>query len=356
MRVLYDSQCFNAGTFNGVSTYFSEIIPLLIEQGVDCGFAFNYTDSFPLLKKNLRHFYTTPFGKNTRVVNRLRMKLGEIESRQAIKKGDFDILHATQYVPYVFDVTDKPVVITIHDMVQEVFNILPVDIANKRESISKATKIIAISENTKRDILHFYPTIDPNRIVVIHHGFTNHGNGDVVLNKSPYILYVGQRAGYKNFKLFVESIAPILQINKHISLVCTGVPFNQVEQQLLKVLNISNQCSSRFYSDKELIDLYRKALCFVYPSLYEGFGLPILDAFANGCPVVLSNSSCFPEVAGDAGEYFDPRSKESISSAVERVIYSENKREEMMVKGLERVKLFTWEKSATLHEQLYRSL
>jgi glycosyltransferase involved in cell wall biosynthesis len=97
--------------------------------------------------------------------------------------------------------------------------------------------------------------------------------------------------------------------------------------------------------DNKLNELYSNALMFVYPSLYEGFGMPILEAFANNCPVCLSNSSCFPEIAGKAGEYFDPDNHQSILSSMEKVLYNISYAEELVQDGQNRLKMFSWSKT-----------
>ena len=116
---------------------------------------------------------------------------------------------------------------------------------------------------------------------------------------------------------------------------------------------ISNKITQIKATDRLLCELYSRAELFVFPSLYEGFGIPILEAYACHCPVALSNASCFPEIAGNAGIYFDPYSEESIAESIREVIYNDRKRSELIVAGNERLKLFSWEKAARLTEKTY---
>lgn len=99
-------------------------------------------------------------------------------------------------------------------------------------------------------------------------------------------------------------------------------------------------------SDLELGQLFQQARLFVYPSLYEGFGIPILEAFLNECPVALSRASCFPEVAADAGEYFNPEDETSMYEALSHLLKDEERRQELIAKGKSRVQLFTWKETA----------
>jgi glycosyltransferase involved in cell wall biosynthesis len=111
-----------------------------------------------------------------------------------------------------------------------------------------------------------------------------------------------------------------------------------------------------FVNNEELAGLYRKASCFVYPSLYEGFGLPPLEAMACGCPVVVSNVTSLPEVCGDAGFYVNPLDVESIAAGIEKVLRDGELRQSMIEKGLERAKLFSWEKAAKEHLKVFEEL
>ena len=120
------------------------------------------------------------------------------------------------------------------------------------------------------------------------------------------------------------------------------------------MLGLEGAVSSRFVSDNQLAYLYQHALCFVFPSLYEGFGIPVLEAFASGCPVLLSNASCFPEVGGDAALYFDPYNPEEMAKTIENVVSDSNLRTQMIQRGHERVKAFSWDKTAAQTAEFYK--
>ena len=149
----------------------------------------------------------------------------------------------------------------------------------------------------------------------------------------------------------------LLNNNQDLFLVCVGGGnFDEDEQNLLKSLSIQKKVLRFDVNDGKLGYLYKNALAFVFPSLYEGFGLPIVEAFACKCPVVLNNASCFPELAADSAEYFDPSSIESMRKAIEKVINNYKLRQKLIKRGLERVKDFSWEKTAKKTKKVYQSV
>lgn len=356
MKVVYDYQSFCVAKYNGVSNYFASIVPYLINMGVDCKFPFTYTDSCDLHSLNIKRFLSSPSFLDDRIGRRIQLYTSKKETQWYLSHKEYDLVHSTQYNPYLFAYTDRPVVVTIHDMIQELFNLFKEDIENKKESINKASKIIAISNNTKKDLLHFFPDIPESKIEVIYHGYQERKQLGKPNQYGRYILYVGQRDGYKNFERFFSAIAPLLKKDSNLNLVCTGRGFSQNENYLIEKENLRLQCHSNFFNIDDMPDLYHNAIVFVYPSLYEGFGLPILDAFHNDCPVCLSNTSCFPEIADVAGVYFDPQSEDSIREEINKVVYNQVLRTQMIELGRERKNYFSWEISAEKHLKLYKSL
>jgi glycosyltransferase involved in cell wall biosynthesis len=173
--------------------------------------------------------------------------------------------------------------------------------------------------------------------------------------KEGYVLYTGQRNGYKNFDAFIKAVAPLL-LYCDLWLICTGQPFTGFELALLKKGKIRNRTSCTFVRNNELPKLYAKALVFVFPSLYEGFGLPILEAFAAGCPAALSNASCFPEIAGDGAVYFDPYSIEDMRSILEKLMTSPSLQRDLMQRGKEQVQKYSWKKCVEKTAAIYREL
>ncbi len=268
-------------------------------------------------------------------------------------KKNFDIIHPTYYHPYILGRCSGKLILTVHDMIHEKFadTYLRHDLKTvfrKRKMIRAADWIITISECTKRDLLYYYPEINPDKISVIYHGSSaqkNLNHDKKILNPEKYILFVGSRGGYKNFNLFVKAMNFILKRDKDLKILCVGGgEFNKKELELMGD-NFSKFKQANL-NDNELSDAYFNAQCFVYPSEYEGFGIPILEAFANNCPVVLSNASCFPEIASDAGEYFNPYDYQDMAEKIFNVINNNQLRNNLILKGLERLKNFSWDKTA----------
>jgi glycosyltransferase involved in cell wall biosynthesis len=291
-----------------------------------------------------------------------RIKYNKWYSRYLLQQNNFDVFHPTYYNPYFLKSLKKPFVLTVHDMIHELFPQYFLDDFNssryKEEIIKRADHIIAISDCTKNDIQKFY-SIDDSRITVIHHGYQMHGNeglSEHFMLNGKYILFVGKRFGYKNFNLFIKAAAAV--ISKYsIKLICAGGgAFQPEEEQLITDFNLTNSVQQITVTDTQLGSLYKHALAFIYPSLYEGFGLPVLEAFYNNCPVIMSDSPALLEVGGDAAAYFDPTDEQSIASAIEKVIRSSDKQDDLRQKGVERLKLFSFESCLQKTIAVYQSL
>jgi len=353
MRILYDHQMFSIQKYGGVTKYFCELMKSF-------PFEHEYTLSLLLsdnqyLKENNKIFKKKNFPlpnsnfKGKRFFKKSIYNLNQIYSSHFISSNEFDVFHPTFYDNYFFSVLKKPYVITVHDLIAFRYKDTylkedPYRHLMKRV-IKNATRIISVSQNTKQDIIDTF-NINEENIDVVYHGFAKPKMIERTLDYGKYILFVGRRSGYKNFKRFVNSISNLLNKEGDIKLVCVGEPFNRDENSELIKLKIFKQAIALTVDEDSLNNLYANALLFVYPSFYEGFGMPILEAFANNCPVCLSNTSCFPEIAGNAGIYFDPNDQESISTAVNKVIYTKIFRNQMINRGIERLSEFSWSKTA----------
>ena len=274
--------------------------------------------------------------------------MNSLADKAAVRRAAYDVYHPSYYfVPAV--PKKRPLVITVHDFIHEADpeSFPPSDKTAwaKERSLKAASRIIAISENTKKDLLKYYPFVDESRVDVVLHAieWDRRAKKPAPFGiKKPYVLFTGGRAGYKNFIPFANALAPLL-VQNDLLLVCTGSPFSPQEIAALQSFGAADR-TLVFYSDEDdLRSLYENALFFVFPSLLEGFGLPILEAFVSGCPALLSNASCFPEIAGDAALYFDPKSQDSMTSVLESAIQSESLRARLAKKGSERFEKFTME-------------
>ncbi len=170
------------------------------------------------------------------------------------------------------------------------------------------------------------------------------------------MLYVGERGGYKNFQFFLSAAAPVIR-TEQLYLLCVGSrPFAGDEKALMNRLGVRGSVHHISVTTAgELASLYHFASALCYPSLHEGFGIPLLEAFACGCPVVASTIASSQEVAADAAEYFDPKDPSSARSSVERVVLDPKRCEELVRRGRERLKLFSWERAAKATLEVYKA-
>lgn len=230
-----------------------------------------------------------------------------------------------------------------------------------RRSASNARKIITISCASKNDIIKYYD-MPPEKVVVTYPGVKEFGRSAGENNsvkklrvfygiEKDYVLFVGTLQPRKNIIRLIEAFAQLLQSEDYKDLVLVivgkkGWHYEDILQAPQKYNIQENVLFIDFVPDEDLWLFYKNAKCFVLPSLYEGFGLPILEAMKNDCPVITSNVSSMPEVGGDAALYVNPESVEDIAKKIMTVLKDSNLREQMIKKGKIQVKKFSWEKTA----------
>lgn len=355
MRILYDYPALSQ-THGGVSRYICGIIQEL-DPAIKTDMSILFTNNIYIKDLQLPKIGPLISKSNFKGKVKLEQLINTFYANYKIIKNSYDIFHATYSDPYFLVKPKKPIVVTIHDMINEMVPEYKKSHANHIESkkhlIYNAKQIITVTENTKKDLLRLYP-VNPDKISVIHHGAPAPTTKIVNNEFGKYLLYVGRRSRYKNFQFFVDAIATLLLDDKNLKLVCVGPPFDQNELAFLEQLGIRAQVQALSVSDDLLYSLYRHAIVFVFPSIFEGFGIPILEAFANNCPVCLSHSSCFPEIAGNAAVYFDPENKISILESVQKVMFDKTLSSELVKRGAERLSMFTWRKAAQQTADVYR--
>ena len=375
MKTLFDHQIFSQQKYGGISRYYSEIMYLLaFESQIKCSLL--YTTNEHLKEKGLLpDFFTSKVLRflipSKRIKRFLYKRINKIYSIFYLLKGDFDVFHPTYYDTYFlrYLLDSKKLVVTVYDLTHEKFSShipsLKKDFSacDKHFILKRADMIIAISESTKKDIIQYYGIASEKiRVIYLATGPANHYliakefESRVLNNK--YLLFVGNRTGYKNFNLFVEAVSELLLQKDDLVLLCAGgSSFTLYEIKWLQERRLEKKVVHvNFNNDLELNFLYRNAVCFIFPSLYEGFGIPILEAFANQCPVVASNTSSLPEVGGDAAMYFDPNNQADILEKITMMIDDEALKEDMVKRGNARLLNFSWEKCAREHLDVYQSV
>lgn len=387
MIVCYDHQIFESQIFGGISRYYFELI-----SGINSGKVRDIDFILPITKSSNYYLkkvdsvakqitggseYYRNFAGGLSFPGKWRMyqlwskyvaapqKASINNTLKHLRSAQFDLFHPTDLDDYFLnELKGKPFVITVHDMIDEYFPEYSFHVYHryqtsiKEKLLNQASGIIAVSESTKRDILNRF-SVDERKIKVIYHGGSQLMSGESdkqIALPFPYLLYVGKRTHYKNFYFLLQCLQPIFKKEKSLKIVCVGSPFEKKEMEYFADLNLKESVVYRSATDSELYFLYKNAVAFVYPSLYEGFGMPVLEAFSAGCPVILSNVSSLPEVAGDAAVYFNPKDMESMRHAIEQVLYQTSQRQSMIEKGFEQVKKFTWQRTLRETTDFYRSL
>ncbi len=367
MKIAYDAQIFFEQAYGGVSRYFCEIASRIskfqgLQVSITAPMHINaYLGQLPLqIVSGFRLPGTDHLPLSVRGVG---MLIGDLMLRALSP----DIVHETYYFPYRFGPRRARRILTIHDMIHEKF---ASDFAStdrtarfKLMSAERADHIICVSESTRRDLIELLG-INPDKISVIYHGYglindavPNVGETALSFNE-PFLLYVGNRGRYKNFSGLLKAYATSIKLQKCCKVVCFGgESFTPSELEGMEKLGLNGgrvvQISG---NDQVLATLYNSAVALVYPSLYEGFGIPPLEAMSFDCPVICSKESSIPEVVGDAGAYFDPNDIENICDVIERTVGSDSQRNLLIAKGRERLKMFSWDRCARETADLYRKL
>jgi glycosyltransferase involved in cell wall biosynthesis len=379
MRVLYDHQIFGLQDFGGISRFFVELLRNRVGFEADLALVQSgnvYLSSGEpwckgvrqkkLLEKILEGAEFRGKGRILDILRALKVLREPKEenlrnSLKAIADGGFDVLHPTYYDPYFLDaIGDKPFVLTVFDMIHE---ILPEFFPShdrtseyKKFLCERAARVMAISNTTKMDLVRELGITEAKVNVVCLASslgdFPNDRSG-VFLPFKRYVLFSGNRFGYKNFHLFHQVMVGIMKREPDIGLVCAGPPFSSDEIDILESSGIADRVFQTFVEDRHLANLYRMAELFVFPSLYEGFGLPLLEAFSCGCPVAASDIPVFREVAGDAACFFKPDDPSSMREVIEMLIKNQKLRFEMVERGYRKNKEFGWDKTVTQALETY---
>lgn len=361
MRIFYDGLIYGCYLERpgGISNFFDHLISR-VSRYHDC----LLTSSRP---RSLPH----PNGPNLRLLRRglhlhpyfIDKKFDRAYTRALCAYYNPDIIHATYYTRSLLYGLRKPVVFTAYDMIHEAWSddIDPQGFARRQKKycFEHAAAIPCISNSTRNDLLSLYPHLESKVSVIYLAGTPKlaaiepmHSSYD--LSKQIYLLYVGGRTSYKNFSRFVRAFTQISCKCSSVRLKVAGAPFTEDEINMLNALKINDKVD--IYpnvADSFLCALYRNALSFVYPSLYEGFGLPVLEAMSLNTPVLASNISSIPEVAGNAALLFDPWSVVSIADAILQIVNRPELREDLRRKGAIQCKKFSWEKTAQEYLSLY---
>lgn len=381
MRIAYDHQIFSLQKTGGIARYFCRLAEQLNQTHQSGGMTENVmVGIFAPFYRN-QYLSHLPLGivHGKQVKDYLPKTAGLMVgvngwlSRNKISQWHPDLVHETYFSKTRSAPQKTPFVLTVFDMISEhagkpgdrspsIQTLDEMRLSDKYTAVERADHVICISEQTRKDLIALFGTPE-NKVSVAYLGCdglpqNQMGVCSAQQGRRPYLLYVGLRGGYKNFTTLLHAIATSTRLKDTFDLMAFGGgPLTQSEQALIKELGFNlGQVRQHGGDDHALAESYQQAAALVYPSTYEGFGLPPIEAMSQQCPVICSDISSIPEIVGDAGEYFDPRHPESIAEAIERVVFSPERTSVLIARGLERAKFFTWDRCAEQHLSVYQSL
>ena len=358
MRVVLDEQIFAIQPVGGISRMFSELARQFLEgHPADVELVPFQT---PIVNR-----YVLEDGLMSRYLNAQSARnpwtaLASYFSTIS-RPPEADIVHNTFYLPHGLDGRRSGKrVVTIYDMIPE---LMPrtrrrLDLLTlKHRYVRSADQVICVSESTKQDLLKVYGLIEAP-IHVIHHGVSpsfSPGLPRADFLPERYVLFVGHRHQYKDAQVLFRAFAEVARQDSDIELLCVGGNgLGQQEAKLLEQLGIRERVSQRFLPDEIMASAYANAEVFVFPSHFEGFGLPALEAMASGVPTILARATSLPEIGGDAALYFEPGSVEELADQMTAVLSNATLSLDLISSGLDRARLFTWEAAAERTAAVYR--
>lgn len=363
IKVAFDNQIFQRQKYGGISRYFIELQLALsglpIESKILAPLHLNklLKPRYSLVDFSLRvNFYTNRFGIGQKI-DQISSKITEYQ----LKSFQPTVIHQTFFSNKPPQYGNVPRVITVFDLIRERENPKSFKTLERLKTIQNADHVICISNSTRNDLEEFIQ-IPEKAISTIHLAaspefIAKESNDMHPEGERPYILYVGQRDGYKNFRnlLVAFSLSPEL-VSEFRLVAFGGGQFTTAELLLISKLGLQGKVLNRRGSDSSLHIYYKHARAFIFPSLYEGFGIPILEAMSSGCPVICSNTSSFPEIAGGAAVFFSPDNCESIASTLKQTLLDSSLLQRLRNLGFANVENFSWHRTATQTADAYFKL
>ena len=371
MQILFDSSIYSLQSTGGITRMFNELVPRLATLDPEVQIQFFKTGLLkqPLPQiKNVKIYdigYLDLLFRPRRIWQNSYEKIYSFIGNKIITSQEPTIWHSSYYNDFLGWKGKK--VVTVHDMIYEMFPKLfshKFDqnfIRQKKKTIINSDAVICVSNTTKQDLINLYSLQDDN-FHILYHGVSpsfqqlDHKKIPEEFRISfPYIMFVGKRTHNKNFLEFIKAYSKWNK-KKEIHVLAVGQKWGKDEIRILKELQIfENVILKSNIDDGQLTYLYNQALAFIYPSLYEGFGIPLLESMACGCPIVASNIPSTKEIAQDIPVYFEIGDVESFLFALDRAVKEKNNPASLQ-KGLLRAKGFTWDISAKRLLQIYREL
>lgn len=374
MRIGIDARFYGGAHATGLGRYTQKLIRYLAEVA-------GPHDTFVIfLRKENWDAYSPPDARFHKVLADYRWYSFEEQTKLpgVVNRERCDIVHFPHFnVPLR---AKKPFLVTIHDLTLTHFPTVrastlgPLKYAVKhaayttviRRAVRRSARILTVSQFSKNDIVKSFGVQDAKVAVTYEaadplcDGPRRESETLKALRLPPsYALYVGNAYPHKNLEILPDVVRECERLGSPLSMICVGKIdyFYERLKQLILERGVADRIRCvGFISDTDLPELFRRASLYLFPSLYEGFGLPPLEAMQCGVPVLSSNASCLPEILGDAVEYMDPKNPRDIAEKMIRLITDTNRRDALIAKGHEHVKKYSWKAMAEQTYNEYRSL
>ena len=362
MKIAFDYKVFYLQRYGGVSRYFMSLAKEFNKLNEDIKiFSPVYINEY-LKNSNHENYHSGVHIRKIPIGTRKLLFLyNSFFSKLLLKNWKPNIIHNTYYSEKLVFNKKCLKVLTVYDLIHEIFykdynyskNSFP-----KSKALQNSDLILCPSNKTKKDLIDIY-NINENKISVVYWGaedFLNINEVSIQNDIKPFLLYVGDRKRYKNFINFIKAFSINKNLKNNFKVVCFGGDeFSKNENNLFLKLNLQKKNIIRITGgDDILLSLYKNAKAFIFPSKYEGLGLPPLEAMRQGCPVVCSNHEAIVEAVGKAAQLFNPDDIEDISEKIEEILFSNEKSKKIIEEGFVQVKKFTWKKCALETLNLYK--
>ena len=355
MKVFFDVTCLMPEKLSGIGVYSKHLFTALARQGIDC---------HPVIKSS-RMFKKNFVDQHIGLPSKVFWDLPRFSKQTPVLHGpDFRLLSSSSSLKKI---------VTIHDIAvfhqgfnDEHFRQRGQNLIRTLIKKQKPDGIIVPSQTVASELIELFPET-AGRVHCVYHGadhmlLDQEGASDQSLmdsgiDDSPYFLFIGHLEKRKNLSGVIEAFEQHCEGNKDTRLLVIGKPGFGGEDLLkkMKESKVSHRIHYQGYvSSAKLAYYYKNALAFVFPSFYEGFGFPILEAMQQQCPVIASDRGTMAEIAGDAAVLVNPDRIESVADAMEQVFVNSELREQLVKKGLEQAKTFTWAQTAKATAAVYR--
>ena len=360
MKIFFDYKIFFQQEYGGPSNYFVNLVRELNVLKCNAKIFAPIHINLHLQKSNNIFFNFNFFIKKNFFIKYLNF-INFIFTKFFMHFFRPQIYHTTYY-GYNINRSRIPMVVTVYDLIHEIYSktyykkLLSTNF--KKKILEKSQHIICISKNTQKDLIKYY-NVNIEKTSVVYLG--KYEDNTLLNNQNifkPFFLYVGNRHRYKNFKILLKAYSQSKILMENVDLICFGGG-NFTEEEKNSMFNYQIPFNNIIHlegEDKILVELYQKAVALIYPSLYEGFGIPLVDAMHQGCPLIVSRKSCFPEICQNSALYFDPLSINDLINMMNTILFNKKIRNNLIVLGKERANYFSWHKCAKETLNIYKNI